>query len=105
MFVGTRSLLHGKHLGMNFSVESNVLKLGKREIKFPFKISHIETFGEVILVITDYYKSNINENVWGVNRQGEIIWQVPKVDEVEFEGKRYTGITNPYTGVHKVDKQ
>ena len=90
---------------MNFSIENNVLRIGQREILFPYQISHTEIFGEVILVITDYYKSDINENVWGVNGQGEIIWQIPKVDQVEFEGKIYPGINDPYTGVHKIDEQ
>lgn len=90
---------------MNFSIENNILRLGQHEVEFPFEISHTEIFGKVILVITDYYKSDINENVWGVNEHGKIIWQIPKVNEVEFEGKKYLGITDPYTGVHKVDEQ
>ncbi|MFY0481974.1 hypothetical protein ACI6PS_05155 [Flavobacterium sp. PLA-1-15] len=90
---------------MNFSVNKNVLRLGAKKIEFPFKISHTEKFGEVILVITDYHESNINENVWGVNRNGEIIWQIPKVDQVEFEGKQYLGINDPYTEVYKVDEK
>ena len=88
---------------MNFSVENNILRVGQREIEFPCKISHTEIFGEVIVVITDYYKSDINENVWGINGQGEIIWQIPKVDQVDFQGKIYPGINDPYTGLFKID--
>lgn len=90
---------------MNFSVENNILRIGQREVVFPTRISHSEIIGEVILVITDYYKSDINENVWGVNGQGVIIWQIPKVNQVEFEGKIYSGINDPYTGIYKVDEQ
>ncbi len=89
---------------MDFTVEDNKLRIGQLEVEFPFEISHIERFEQIIWVITDYYKSDINENVWGVNEKGEIIWQIPKVDEVEFEGKKYTGITDPYTGVCKIDE-
>lgn len=82
-----------------------ILRLGQLEVEFPFEISITERFGQIILVITDYYSSDINENVWGVNEKGEIIWQIPKVDEVEFEGKKYKGITDPYKGVSKIDEK
>ena len=90
---------------MNYKVEKNVITVGKKSVEFPFKISHSEQFGDVIIVITDYYTSDINENVWGINGRGEIIWQIPKVNEVSYDGQVYTGITDPYTGVHKVDDQ
>lgn len=73
---------------MKISIDKNILTIGKKVIEFPWKISHTELFEEVILVITDYYESNINENVWGVNGQGEIIWQVSKIIEVEYNGKK-----------------
>lgn len=90
---------------MDFTVKNNILRLGQLEVEFPFEISNTERFGQIILVITDYHSSDINENVWGVNEKGEIIWQIPKVDEVEFEGKKYKGITDPYTGVRKIDEK
>ena len=80
---------------MNSSTDKNILTIGTESIKFPFKISHTENFGEIIIVITDYYESNINENVWGVNKQGVKIWQIPKVDKVKYEGKEYLGISDP----------
>ena len=74
-------------------------------MKFPSNISTAELFGQVILIITDYSESDINENVWGVNEEGKVLWQIPTVDEVEYEGKKYVGITHPYTGVHKIDER
>ena len=90
---------------MKYSTDNNILKLGEHKIEFPFEISHVERFGEVLIVITDYHKSDFNENVWGVNQKGKILWQIQKVDQTEFEGKQYVGITEPYTGIHKVDEQ
>jgi len=89
---------------MNYSTDKNILTIGTENTKFPFKISHTENFGEIIIVITDYYESNINENVWGVNKQGVKIWQIPKVDKVKYEGNEYLGISDPYTGIHKIDE-
>lgn len=90
---------------MNFYFDKNILTIGEKAIEFPFKISHTEQFGEIILVITDYSESDLNENVWGINRQGEIVWQIPAVSEVNYDGIKYPGITNPYTGVLKVDEK
>jgi hypothetical protein len=90
---------------MNFSSDNNILTIGRKRVEFPFKISHAEKFGEVIIVITDYYESNINENVWGVNKQGAKIWQIPKIKTIEYEGIEYSGISDPYTGIHKIDEQ
>lgn len=81
------------------------MTVGTRKVEFPFKISHTELFDDVIIVVTDYYESNFNENVWGVNGVGEKIWQIPRVDKVEYEGKEYLGISDPYTGIHKIDEQ
>jgi len=90
---------------MDFSTHNNILTVGTRNVEFPFKISHTELFDDVIIVVTDYYESNFNENVWGVNGVGEKIWQIPRVDKVEYEGKEYLGISDPYTGIHKIDEQ
>ena len=91
---------------MKYSTKNNILRLGDHNIEFPFKISHIERFREVLIVITDYHNSEFNENVWGFNLLEKIIlWQIPKVDKVEFEGKQYIGISKPYTGIQKVDEQ
>src|SRR6056297_134825 len=90
---------------MNFSIDNNILTIGENAIDFPSKILHAEQFGEVVLVITDYGASDVNENVWGINGQGEIIWQILKVSEMDYKGIEYTGITDPYTGLHKVDEQ
>lgn len=90
---------------MKYSTDKNILKLGQHKIEFPFEISHVERFGEVLIVLTDYHKSDFNENVWGVNQKGQFLWQIPKVDQAEFEVKQYGGITQPYTGIHKIDEQ
>ena len=90
---------------MDFSTENNILTIGTITVEFPFKISHTEKFGEIVIVITDYNESNTNENVWGINEQGMKVWQISKIEKVEYEGKEYTGISDPYTGIHKVDEQ
>lgn len=90
---------------MDFSTHNNILTVGTRKVEFPFKISHTELFDEIIIVVTDYSESNINENVWGVNGVGEKVWQIPRVDKIEFEGKEFLGISDPYTGIHKVNEQ
>ena len=90
---------------MNISIDNNILTIGENSIEFASKISHAEKFGEVVLVITDYGASDLNENVWGVNGEGKIIWQIQKVEEVEFEGIKYLGVTHPYTAVYKVDER
>ena len=79
-----------------------MLTIGTKVVEFPRNILQVEKFGEVLIVVTDSYQSSINENVWGVNEQGLKIWQIPKVDNVNFEGKEYLSIDRPYNGIYKV---
>jgi len=88
---------------MKFTVHENSLSIGAKKVSFPSTIKQIELFNDIVIVITDYTESPCNENVWGVNDQGEVVWQVEKVDKIEYEGIEYIGITEPYSGIHKVD--
>lgn len=55
------------------------------------------------VVLTEQLTSWTNENVWGLYANGQILWQVLQVSEVEFEEKTYVGIDQPCTGIQRVD--
>ena len=74
-----------------------------QQLEFPNPIKEAIAIGAVLVVLTYRSPDKTNENVWGVNAQGRILWQVPQVNEVEFEVQAYAGIEQPYTGIHRVD--
>ena len=74
-----------------------------QQLEFPNPIKEAIAIGAVLVVLTDRSAYKTNENVWGVNAQGCILWQVPQVQGVKFEGQTCTGIDQPYTAIHRVD--
>lgn len=87
---------------MKVSANGEVLIIGDIEVEFPNEIREYEVCGEIIVVVTDYYTSDIIENVWGVGSDGSIAWQIPRMEVMEYEGKIYTGIVHSYRGISKV---
>jgi len=63
---------------MEYSIkEKDLFFEGKIIQSFITKITHLLVFSDLAIVILDYYSYNQdNENVFGVNNEGEIIWQI-----------------------------
>jgi hypothetical protein len=72
----------------------NSLLLNDNVIKeFEFPIKSIVEFKNLVVVLLDqdYYKRD-NENVFCVNKEGVIIWQVPKY-EYSYDDSPFVNIT------------
>jgi hypothetical protein len=52
--------------------------------------------GDVVVVVIDM---ETPENVFGVSRKGAVLWQVPNLRSVEYEGEEMIGITRGYYNV------
>lgn len=90
---------------MTFKFTENKLIVNCKTVVFDDKIQEVVDFGDCLVIRTDYYKAKTNENVYGVNELGERTWQIKKMDKLSHEGKQFTGITEPYTGLTKIDEQ
>jgi hypothetical protein len=81
---------------MNYSFDENMLNVNGKELKFDLKIeSVLEKEGVLLVLILEHGSKLTNEhyhsrNIFGVNEEGEIIWQVeaPTKDPVDL----YTGL-------------
>ena len=104
---------------IGFSVRDNILQVGTGEITFPYRIWQAkELFGLLIVVLAIPPDSSDIDNIFAVNQQCEIVWQIQSryaldkscLDEpytcvsvrgdclmaVSYFGKRY--LVNPETG-------
>ena len=88
---------------MKFEYKNKILTIGDKSVDFENQIMEVVDFGSYLVVRTDYYKSTTNENVYGVNEQGQIIWQIKKMSKLTHNGKEYNGITDPYSCLTKID--
>lgn len=102
-----------------FSVRDNILQIGTGEIAFPYRIWEAkELFGLLIVVLAIPSDSSDIDNIYAVNQQCEIVWQIQSRDAfemsymkvpyssvsargdclmaVEFYGKRY--LVDPQNG-------
>lgn len=69
----------------------------KKMISLPTVIKQFEAFDRVIVVRVHPKGINfLNENVFGISYEGEILWQIEKVDHVDKD--------SPYTGLSKKDE-
>lgn len=78
----------------NTSYDSNILRLHSGKcIKFKYNIAEIAEFQDVIIVRLDIPPGEkFNENVYGISKAGEIVWQIPKIEHV-YGDSPYTGMT------------
>ena len=88
---------------MKYEYTENILTIGDKSIEFDNLIKEVIDFGDCFVVRTDNNKFITNENVYGVNINGQLNWQIKKMEKLTFNGKEYNGITDPYSGLTKVD--
>lgn len=61
-------------------------------IPFQHNIAELLVFPEVIIVRLDIpYRVLFNENVYGISHEGNLLWQIPKIDHV-YQDSPYTGM-------------
>lgn len=79
---------------INFKNNSLIINNGgkKKRINFLSKIKQIELFDKVVVVRIDPKLDKfLNENIFGVSYDGEILWQIEKL--------KYAYKDSPFTGM------
>lgn len=79
---------------MSYTIHDSTLVLDNgKKVSFKYPISDVVLANEVLVVMLNVPSTKIfNENVYGVSRQGKILWQVEKTASVSNN--------NPYVGIH-----
>lgn len=76
------------------SITDGQLIIGDKQIEFPYPIAEMLEFSEIIVVRFEVPpKSGLNENVFGVNYDGEVVWQIPQQIHVRED--------SPYTSINR----
>ena len=80
-------------------VEDNKLFFSNNhQISFTYPIGDFISFTNTIVVRLELPRGNIlNENIYGVAHNGNIIWQIPKIPHVYPD--------SPYMSLKKIDEQ
>ena len=86
---------------MTYKFQNKELKIGKKLLEFDNEIKEVIDFDGFLVVRTDYYESTTNENVYGINTNGKIEWQIEKLTKLTHNGIEYNGISEPYTSIIK----
>ena len=60
-------------------------------------------FNGFLVLRTDYYESTTNENVYGINADGKIEWQIERLTKLTHNGIEFNGISEPYTSIIKLN--
>lgn len=88
---------------MEYTYRGNKLIIGNHTQSFDKEIKEVLDFGDCLVVRTDYFKVDYNENVYGVNIHGMVTWQIKNLDTWTFNGEQRVGIREPYAGIVKLD--
>ena len=89
---------------MKFKYQNRILTIGKGKIEFENSIKEVVECDNILVVIIDYQSSKINENVFGINSNCKIEWQIPKMEKIIYQDKEYIGITKPYSNLIKINQ-
>jgi len=87
---------------MKYKFENKELKIDEKSLEFDNEIKEVIDFNGFLVVRTDYSKSTTNENVYGINTDGQIEWQIEKLNKLTHNGIEYNGISEPYTSIIKL---
>lgn len=91
---------------MEVNFKGNTISIAERSIEFSNPIKKVEIFSSILIVLLEReLNSQLLENVYGVSGELKIIWQIKKMDNIEFNGTHYTGITHPYIDIKKVNEE
>lgn len=88
---------------MQFKYKDSKLTVGNFSIEIKDVVKDVVDFGEILIIRTDGFHSKTNENVYGVNENCQIVWQIKAMLNINYKGKEYIGINKPYSGLTKFD--
>lgn len=80
---------------MTFSVDGKRLLTGEgATVEFAYDIGEVAVINDVFVVVLNVpLDASMTENVFGVSKKGEMIWQIERIPEISIDP------TNSYTGV------
>src|SRR6478736_2991684 len=81
----------------------NILTVNNIALEFNDRINEVIEFADCYIVLTDYFQSTTNQNVYGVDKKGKKIWQIDNLESLTYKDKEYIGITHPYSELEKID--
>ncbi len=81
-------------MSTNVKYENNKLKFSSgASYNFKYPIDEIKICEKIVIVRLDIPpKVILNENVYGISENGELLWQIEKLDHI-YEDSPYTGMT------------
>lgn len=80
---------------IDFYIQSNTLHIGTRKINFQYEILQVKEIGSLLIITLDIpANSNDIDNVYAVNSDCEMIWQIQSREKFQ---KNYFKV--PYVGV------
>ena len=89
---------------MKIEFQNNTLKINNRELELIDEIKDVIEFDDFLVIRTDTDKSSTNENVYGINKNGEIKWQIEKISHLSYNDAEFKGIIDPYTTINKISE-
>lgn len=76
---------------MEVDVKEASLFLGDREVKFDFPVGEYAEYQKTVVVVLDVSgKLKADRNVYGINLEGEIVWQLD--EGTSIDGHSYVGL-------------
>jgi hypothetical protein len=83
--------------GPQYVVEENQIRfLNGRSVTLDHPITRAIDYGDIVVVKVEIpYKVIYNENIFGISKTGDVLWQVPKIG--------YISEDSPYTGIQRLD--
>ncbi len=90
---------------MSFKIFHKNLVVNCQMIAFPDQVMEVLEYDDFYVVMTDYHQSSTNENVYGIDPNGFILWQISpfksSIRNKEIEDLFF----NPYTSIEKLNSQ
>lgn len=82
--------------------EGNVVRLDDKYIRFTEVIKKASIVDGTIVVLLNWENDSTSfENVFGLDENLHVKWQIERMAEFEHEGKMYKGIDKPYVDYYE----
>jgi hypothetical protein len=76
------------------STNDRQIVIGDKPVEFPHPVAEMLEFPETVVVRLEVPpKSGLNENVFGINYNGKLVWQIPQQEHIRED--------SPYTGINR----
>ena len=80
---------------MNYSIINDCLFVNNTHVEFKYPVYKVLSINQTIVVLLQTQQVEIyNENIFGVNENGQIIWQVQERPNFKLEGYK-----QPFTNI------